>query len=411
MRCEHFDAFAASRISGCLWGEYAPVLSEQRGFKLFYFVMFASFSGYAMFRNVFFEEIGLSGTEMGIIGFMFPLFTMLAQPVWGLVADWKGISKLILFISAIGAGLAALIYPFAPAAPSTLVVVLVATVLFAVFRAPAMPIANALVLTTGLSYEGVRAYGSIAFGVAGLGFGYLVGVFQTELVFFAYTIGMAAVVALLFVIPVDEPDALGSDLSVETVRPLLTKQYTLVLVAAFALGVMTPATGAFFSVYIRAVGHADWITGVAWLVKTVAEAVAFLYIARRGGSYRRLMAIAGVLYTVTYLVLFLSGSAPPIVLAQVLLGAGYALFNLASVNLAHGIAPEGLKSTAQSFLFVGGMSSGRAVGELVVGRLFDVVGAQETFGVLAALGIVTAVISLLIATDLQTPEAAADPEA
>ncbi|RQG96524.1 MFS transporter [Natrarchaeobius chitinivorans] len=378
-------------------------MNEQRGFKLLYFLLFASYSGYVMFRNVFLEDIGMSGTQMGLVGFLFPLCTILAQPVWSIIADWKGVSKLILYVSSIVAGISVLLYPLAPLVSATFGVIVVGTVLFAAFRAPVTPIANALVLSTGMSYEGVRAYGSIAFGIVGLGIGYLIGIFETDLIFFAYSAGMALVVGLLVLLPIDEPDALGNDLSLEAIRPLLNRQFLLLLGAAFALGLMTPASSAFFSVYVRSVGHPDSITGVAWLIKTVAEAAAFIYIARRGGSYRRLMVIAGGLYTTTYVVLWTTGSVTLIVFAQVLLGAGYALFNLASVNLAYSLSPAGLKSTAQSLLMVGGVSSGTAIGELLAGRLVDLVGPQEMYGALAGLGIVVALVSLCISSSTRAP--------
>ncbi len=372
-------------------------MDEERGFKLFYFVFFASFSGYVMFRNVYFEEIGLTGTQMGMIGFLIPLCTIIAQPLWGLLADWKGLSKLILYISAILGGLGVLLYPLAPHTDATLAIVAIATIFYAIFRAPTMPIANALVLSTGVSYESVRVYGSISFGIAGVAIGYLIGIFETTLIFFVYSFGMGCLVALLLFLPVREQSIPGGDLSWETIRPLLNRPFLLLLSAAFLLGMMAPAGAAFFSVYVRAVGHPDAITGVAWLVKTIAEAIAFLYIARRGGgSYRSLMAIGGLLYASTYVVLWLTGAVALIILAQLLLGVGYALFNLASVNLAHVLSPPELKSTAQSLLIVGGSSAGLAVGELGTGRLLDLVGAQDMYGILAVLGIIVAVVSMTI---------------
>ncbi|AGN00984.1 major facilitator superfamily protein [Salinarchaeum sp. Harcht-Bsk1] len=373
------------------------MVSEERGFKLFYFILFASFSGYVMFRNVFLDEIGLTGTQMGIVGFLFPLCGMIAQPIWGLIADWKGASKPILYVSTIVAALAALLYPLAPFVGATFAAVLVATVVFATFRAPAVPIANALVLSSGMSYEGVRAYGSIAFGLAGLGFGFLIGITATEAVFYAYTVGTLLLALLLTRLPADDPEALGDDLDLESIRRLLSRQFFLLLGAAFFLGVMTPATAAFFSVYVRAIDQPDTITGFAWFIKTVAEAVAFVYVARRGGgSYRWLMAAAGVFYMSTYLLLATTGSIVVVVSSQVMLGLGYALFNLASVNLAHSISPAALKSTAQSLLMVGGVSAGRAIGELVTGVLVDAVGVQAMYGYVAVLGVLVVAFSLAI---------------
>lgn len=382
------------------------MLSDRRGFELFYFLTFAAVSGYLMFRNVYLEEVGLSGTQMGIVGLLYPLCTMLAQPLWGLFADWKGASKVVLYCSAIGGGLAVLVYPVAPLTGATFLAVALGTALFAVFRAPLMPVANALVLSAGMSYERVRAFGSIAFGVAGVGFGFLLGYVATEVVFYAFAIGMVLVVLLLTRLPVEEPEALGSDLELAAIRRLLDRQFVLVMVAGFAIGLMTPAGVAFFSVYVRSVGHADSITGVAWFVKTVGEAVAYLAIARRGGRYRWLMAAGGVLYAATYVALAVTTNVGVIVFAQVALGVGYALFNLASVNLAHALAPEALASTAQSLLLVGGVSGGQVAGELLAGVLVDLVGAQAMYGYVAVLGVVVVGAALRVSPAVQREQLA-----
>lgn len=377
-------------------------MNQRTGFKLFFFLVFAAYSGYVMFRNVYLEEIGMTGTQMGIVGFLFPLFTMLAQPVWGLVADWKRADKLVLYVSSVAAGLSILLYPLAPYLSTPFLAVAVGTALLAAFRAPTMPVANALVLSTGLSYEAVRAYGSVAFGLAGLAMGYLIGVAGTELVFYTFSIGMILVVALLSHLPVREADAdadLGTDLRLADVRALIDRQFGLLLLAAFCIGLMSPAGSAFFSVYVRAIGQPDTLTGIAWFVKTVGEAAAFFYIARRGGTYWRLMALGGLCYGGTYLVLLSTGEATLVVLAQLSLGVGYALFNLASVNLAYALSPEALRSTAQSLLLVGGSSAGIGVGELATGVLVDLVGVQRMYGYVAGLGLVVAFVSLRISAN------------
>lgn len=371
-------------------------MNQVTGFKLFYFLTYASFSGYVMFRNVYLEEIGMSGTQMGLIGLLFPLSAMAAQPVWGVLADSKGASKTILLVSAVGAGAFVLLYPLAPLFAAPFAVIAVGTVLFSVFRAPANPIANSLVLSTGLSYEGVRAYGSIAFGLAGLALGAAIGFGGTELVFYAFSVGMVLIVLLLLQLDVDQSVSLGNDLELDEVRQLLSRQFVLLLAAAFCIGLLTPAGSAFFSVYVRAVGQPDTITGIAWLLKTVAEAIAFLYIARREVSYRLLLGLGALCYAGTYLVLANTTSAIVIVFAYFALGFGYALFNLASVNLAHVLSPNGLRATAQAFLFVGGFSAGTILGEPLAGVLLDLVGAQGMYASVAGLGVLAAAISMRI---------------
>ena len=68
------------------------MLAEKRRYQTLYFVFFAAGSGITAFRNVYFEELGLSGFEMGVIGAVMVGAGMFAQPLWGVVADRFGAS-------------------------------------------------------------------------------------------------------------------------------------------------------------------------------------------------------------------------------------------------------------------------------------------------------------------------------
>lgn len=87
---------------------------------------------------------------MGLIGLLIPICGVIAQPIWGMVGDWGGLQKEILFAGVGVTGVAILVYPIGP-----IVGVLTlagATIVFAVFRAPIRPVANSLVLSTGIDY-------------------------------------------------------------------------------------------------------------------------------------------------------------------------------------------------------------------------------------------------------------------
>lgn len=141
-------------------------MNERSYFKSFYFLYFAAWSGFVVFRNAYFEESGLTGVEMGTIGFLLRTAGIAALPAWGLLSDRFGAQKRILFVSVIGAGALGLLYPRAAAVFPLVALVIVA---FAALQAPIRPVANSMLLSAGLSYGNIRAYGSGAFGVAALG--------------------------------------------------------------------------------------------------------------------------------------------------------------------------------------------------------------------------------------------------
>ncbi len=385
----------------------ATAMRTDRRFQLLYFVFFASYSGLVAFRNVYLKELGMNGFEMGLVGAIWVIGGVVAQPVWGIVADYTGSPSRVLTMAAAISGVSILTYPLGGVVTSsTLLIILVGTVVFSTTQAPIVPIANSLILRRGYDYGYVRSFGSIAFGISILIVGFALASLHTVVVTYVYTLGMVVFVALARGIPREERPAFSGNLGIEALGLVRRRGFALLLGVAFAFGLVN-AGSSFFSVYVRAVHMGDWLTGVAWAVKTVVETVVFLWIARVDISYGRQLAISGALYIVGYLVFAFSSSPVLVVVANLLLGAGLAMVYNSLVNAAHGHAPETLQSTAQTLLMGVGIGVGSAVGQLAMGQLVDAVGAQRAYAFLAIGAVGVAVFGVFVRAD---PESASTPE-
>lgn len=369
------------------------MLSETRRYQLVFFVFFAAMNGFVVFRNVYFEELGLTGEQMGLLGGVLVLTGVLAQPAWGMAADRFGAGRGVLLVTAAGSGVAVLAYPLARPLAAPFGFLLLATVAFSLFRAPIVPIATAMVLSDGHDYGNIRAWGSIAFGIGSLGIGWLLAVAATELIFYFYAVGMAVLVVIL--LGVDRPDAdLSPDLRREAVKLLGDRRFVLLLLVAVLTGAISRGGAAYFSVYVRAIGESDGITGTAFMLKTTAEAAIFLSVARLKIGYRTLLTVGLATYMVSFSVFALLPVAPAVLAVQFLLGVGLALYVLSVVNLAHEFSPDGLDATAQALLAGIGLGIGQALGELLGGRAMDVVGVVDLYGLFAGGAAVATAVSL-----------------
>ncbi|WP_225335426.1 MFS transporter [Halomicrobium urmianum] len=369
------------------------MLSDKRQYQLLYFVFYASANGFIAFRNVYFEELGLTGGQMGLLGAVLVVAGMIAQPIWGVVADRYAAGKRVLLVAAAASGVIVLAYPFAGGFPEPFLLLAVATALLAAVRSPIMPIANSMVLSGGLNYGQVRAFGSIAFGIGVLGIGWALDRLPTDLIFYVYAAGMVVFVAIVVGVP--EPDAdLTPDLQRDAVGLLTDRRFLVLLIVATVIGGISSAGSAYFSVYVRAIGSSDGLTGTAWMLKTVAEAAVFLSMARIGLSNPTKLTLGAVVYIGVYFVYAAVATPTAILAVQPFLGVGLALFYLAVVNFAHEFAPPELSSTAQTLLFSFGIGTGRALGQLGAGGLMDLVGVQSMYYFLAAGGAVAVAVSL-----------------
>ncbi|SFR64041.1 MFS transporter [Halogeometricum limi] len=373
-------------------------MRERRYFRAFYFLYFASWSGFVVFRNAHFESVGLSGVEMGTVGFLLRVAGIFALPGWGLLSDRFGARRRILLVGVAMSGVLGLLYPRVASAFPLLAAV---TVAFAVFRAPIRPVANSMVLSTGLSYGSVRAYGSLAFGVAALGVGLVSSRVGSAVVFYAFAVGMAALAVILFRVPVRSRPPTES-VGLRAASLVTNRNFAALLVAAFLMGAILPAGSAYLSVYVRSIGGTDAITGLSVAAKTAGEAVVFLSAVRFATTYRRLLVVGAGCHALTFGFYATSPTPTLVVAMQVLLGVGYAAFMLAAVNLAHELAPASLESTAQTFLTGFGLAAGSALGELASGRLVDLVGVQSMYAYATVVGLAVVAVSGLLDGSLGT---------
>lgn len=360
------------------------IVDGNRRYQAIYFVFFASYSGLTVFRNVYLKEIGMTGVQMGMIGSLWVAGGIVAQPLWGLVADYTQSPIRILGIAAVLSAVAVLSYPLGASLPTgVFVVIALGTFLFSATRSPIRPIANSLVLRQGHDYGPVRSFGSIAFGGTVLLTGFALAWIDVSFVIYAYVAGMGVFLLLIRGLPPVEEQVFEGGLGSRAFELVRQPVFLVVLLGGFVMGMVGSSGGAFFSVYMRVVGLGDGLTGVAWGLKTVAEAIVFLSLVRLGLSYGRSVALGGLTYVLGFALMATFPSLAPVLLANLSLGSGVALLQFAFVNLAHECAPEALHSTAQTVLMSVGIGAGGMVGQTLAGWLVDAVGVQRMYIYLA----------------------------
>lgn len=386
-------------------------------FQLLFFLNFIAISGFVTFRNVYFEEIGLTGTEMGVIGFLLLATGVAVQPVWGLLTDYLGYQRRVIVLGGIASAIGLLAYPVAASLPEPFALLVVATVVYSAFRAPITPIATEMVLSRGYEYGQIRAFGSLAFAVGSLGFGVVVSYLGSVSVVYFYVVGVVAIVGITASLPATADTGDDDDDQPpirEAASALVTnRNFLVVLLASFLLRLSAVGGEAFFSVYMRTVevGLAlgplvvapDGMTGLAWGINSGVEAIAFVYALRGNHSYKRLLVVGGVLLVLPNLVYGLT-TIPWVLLAiQALGGIGFAVTSVATVDLAADIAADRVSNTAQTLLAGIGYSLGGAVGQVAAGVLLDAVGIRQMYVAIALLGFLGAFVGLLVAGDTRSP--------
>jgi MFS transporter, PPP family, 3-phenylpropionic acid transporter len=350
------------------------------GLALFYFALLGALGFFWPFLAAHLSGLGLQPWEIGTVSALYPLGTLVAPPLAGLLADLLRARVWLLrsFSAATVLAFAAFVL-FGEARP----VLIVAMGLFAFFRAPLAPMADAAAVEHarrhGGSYGAVRLWGSVGFLIAALAGGLLLDRHGTRAPMLAALAALAAAAVAVWALPTAPPRRERGALTAAG-RMLAHGDFWLFL-ATIALGqIAHSAYDSFFSLHLASLGWGGWFTGVAWAVGVVAEigllAASGRLMARFGAA--RLLALAFAVGCARWLLLAQVRHPALILGLQPLHALSFALYYVAGVTLTREQASAETQTAAQG-LFAAAFALGGVLGMPLAGRLFERFGARAMF--------------------------------
>ena len=335
------------------------------------------------------ENTGLSGTEIGLVLAVLPAVGILAQPIWGNLADRTGSRGRILVWLAVGASLGYSALSFG----SDFASLLLLTALLACFSTPLIPstVAVTLAVTHGhgpYAFGLCRVWGTIGFLIIVASFPAVLSAYQRwlglealpgergepgfELIFplagALVLIGGAAALAI------PRTGAISLRAPRGDWRRLLThRPFVRLLAFAFVAYFLLQGPMWFFPVYVRA--HDGSIESVSrmWVTMLLLE---IPLIALSGASLRRLgarglLAMGVIAGGIRWTVCGLAPATGWIPLVQILHGVVVAGLVIGAPLYVEAAVPARLRATGQVMLATVGMSLGGISSNLVTGWLLD----------------------------------------
>lgn len=351
------------------------------------------------------ENVGLSGTELGIVLAVWPLVGMLAQPLWGHLADRTGARTPVLVLLCCGSAAGFFFLGRAEGFAG----LLAGSILAAGFGTAILPLLFSISLAAlrdaGTNAFGrTRVWGTISFLIAVVSLPALLDRYERWRGLVASAEGPSHPgLGLMF--PLIAAFTLATALSALLLRRTgalsvraerrdwrqLIGHPPLVRLAVFSLLAYTFVQGpmALFPVWVHSRGGSIDTVSQMWVLMLLVE---IPLVAFAGSGLRRLgargllqigVATAGVRWLVCALatdstLIFAIQATHAIVVAGLMLGAPLYL---------ESIVPEKLRSTGQAMLAVASVGIGGIVSNLVAGRLLEVYGpdAPYLFGGIGAL--------------------------
>ncbi|MCU0487325.1 MAG: MFS transporter [Anaerolineales bacterium] len=366
----------AGRLAGPAWDDHRAKIAG----RAIYFCYYAALASVMPFLTLYYQDLGLSGHQIGSLAALHPLVTMVAAPTWGALADATSQHRRMLLVGLALSALSVAAFPLA----QTFLGVMLCVFAFALFSAPLISlIDNSTLQQLGPRrdlYGKQRVWGSYGWGIAGYATGWMMGWQGLPVIFiiFPALIGVTLVIALRF--PVSQA-SLGMAFGRGLAGLFTNRRWLLFLAVAWVTGVGFGMYVNFSLIFMRSIGVSEAQLGLVQAIQVISE-IPFLLasgrLMRRFGP-RGLLAMGAFGFSLRT-GLMASAAAPwQALLISFLHGPTYAMVWVAGVEYASQIAPRGLGATAQGMF--GGVYSGLgfASGALLGGWLFDSLGMRLQF--------------------------------
>jgi PPP family 3-phenylpropionic acid transporter len=358
---------------------------EQWQVRSLYFFYYIGVGSFNMFLPVYYRSIGLSGTQIGLVNTLAPFVGMFSAVLWGSLRDRFGKMRLILSTAIVGTMLMALVL----STVQIFLLILPVVAGFALFFSPVISLmdSNTLRMLGDQSdrYGRFRVWGTVGFTVSSLAMGFVYERVGLHTMFAVFTLAMAVMLGIGLGLP-NQPVKITR--SVRSGMGEIIRNPAWIAFAASTFLLWMAANGAisFVSVKIKDMGGSDSLVGLTWTTIAVLEFPVMFFsawILRRFGSLRLLIiAFLGYILRVALFGMMPSPAWAPWI--NILHGASFVPLWIGSVAYVNEMTPEHLKATSQGLLN-SMMSLAFLSGSLVSGWLYDEIGSEKLFYVLAGL--------------------------
>jgi PPP family 3-phenylpropionic acid transporter len=348
-----------------------------------FFFQFAGIGFFFTFLNVYFREVGLSGTQIGLISTASAVIAVISSVLWGYLSDRTGQARFMLAISGLLGALLAQLIPFV----HTFLAYLILGCLGGLLASSANTLIDSTTLvllgTRREDYGRYRTGGSVGYICATFIAGFLYDWGGLKLMFPSYAVviaGFVIVALLLPAMPVPQEKHTGQSIGKMMRRPA----WILFAVCIFLCWMATNGALQFLGVAMNEMGSNQRLIGLAWMIPAIIEVPLMMQsgvLLRRFGAVK-LLWLSMLILTIRFLLLGWMPSPVWAIPINTLNAPAFVFFWNSAVTYANKMAPPSLSATTQG-LFASTISLAGMISALLSGWLFDLLGPNGVFYVLA----------------------------
>ncbi|MBP1931283.1 MFS transporter [Ammoniphilus resinae] len=359
------------------------------------FLFYASMACIAPFIPLYFQDKGLSPTEIGLVLTAGPFISIFAQPLWGYVSDRRQTVKKVLLLIMVLALLASIgifsadsFYP-----------IWFFMLLFMFFMTPIQPLSDSLIIAyaqkRGLNYGSIRLWGSVGFSLTALALGMALG--NCGIGYLGLIYAVLLTLTIMTSLGLEDSSNRQAKISRRELSRLFGNT-SLLWFLFLTLIVSIPAriNESMFSIFMNSLGATKMEIGAASLVSAMSEVPVFLCMSLifRRFSELSMFVLAALLYTCRWLLFSIVDHPTTLIFLQMSQSLTFTLFFAASLRYVTRIVPQELQSTGTAVLTATFLGLAGIIGNSLGGYLIDQFGPRFTYQLNASITFIGTVLAL-----------------
>ncbi|WP_062108898.1 MFS transporter [Bacillus niameyensis] len=366
-------------------------------FILYLFVIGAINSFIVSYFPLYFQNKGLTTSEIGRFLAIGTFFGLLGQPIWGFISDkYKTVKKVL--ITVIIGSLLGMVWIFQT---SSLVWIFVAGSFFYLFYNTLFPLSENLSKRMadqeGISFGVLRSWPAIGFAVLTLGSGFFFA--KMGIGYLWLPMILLGMIALILAFRLKDAKTGTKKVDYRDMGKFFKNPTLLLffLVLSF-ISLAHRMNDSFVSLHLLEIGGNEMLVGWLWFIAVLSEAVAFFTSAwwfRRPERPIHYIIIAGFLYLIRWFLIAFIDDPILLLAVQVFHGFCYAIFFMGAIEYLYKLLPKELQATGHMVfvLIVFGITG--IIGSYAGGYIFDAFGGPTLYFIMTILTLI-GIIGLLL---------------